>query len=437
MPTKSPFEVSDDDDDPFSDRNYTRLIKQTDSYRQTSASQNPFDVEERSSRGIPLRDYPPIPDSRHIPKVSAFTTETELAPTPDTPTRKTVLYQILFGGRLKGWPYFTIFVTVIDLSVFLYELIKMGIYTKTIFQTKPYFNPMLGPSSYVQINCGARYLPCMTSIESVLDASSVKWPCPNSTSSSTDVCSLSELCGMGGFSDSVDTPHQWWRLFTCIFIHAGFLHIIFNLFLQIALGSKIEIYVGLLRYAFIYIASGFSGSLLGLNFLPAGMASSGASGALCGSCIALNLLLLIYNNNISHYDPRLKGPGNRRNFKVMLIGSFVEVLVLIVLGLLPGIDNFAHIGGFVIGLALGTVILPNPHFVYEEDKRTRKPTIYFTWIFVRIVCLALSIAYFVLLAKNFADKGVMASESCKWCKYINCLPVNGWCEQGELSVSTD
>lgn len=44
---------------------------------------------------------------------------------------------------------------------------------------------------------GSRFTPCMREISDLADQSQ-KWPCPNSTRSTTDVCSLSELCGMGG-----------------------------------------------------------------------------------------------------------------------------------------------------------------------------------------------------------------------------------------------
>ncbi|KAG7824112.1 hypothetical protein KL909_002110 [Ogataea angusta] len=421
---RSPFDVSDDEDDPFSDRNYSRLVNRTEEAKNVPVSGR--------SRHAPSKAYPPVPNVNEVAKESAYNSTTSSIPES---RQRGALYNTFFGGRERGWPYFTYFVSLIQVVVFIYELVKMGIYTKTVFQTKPYFNPMLGPSSYVQINVGARYLPCMTTITGYTDNEQLEWPCPNSTSTSTDVCSLEELCGMGvGFSDG--TPRQWWRLFTSIFIHAGFIHIIFNLLLQVALGSKVERYIGLLRYAFIYVAAGMGGSILGANFLPAGMASSGASGALCGACVAMNLILLIYNNNIDHYDPRLKGRAGRKLFVMMLVGSVVEVIIIFVLGLLPGIDNFAHIGGFVIGIVLGTVLLDSPSFVYEQDGQTRKPLIFFTWIFVRVVCLALTIAYFALLSKNFADKGAEASDSCKWCKYINCLPVNGWCELGDLSATS-
>lgn len=356
--------------------------------------------------------------------------------------------RILIGKRLAGIPYFTSAVTIIQSIVFLYEIIKMGVYTKNIFQTKPYFNPMLGPSSFLEINVGARYLPCMTYIDGVTDLEGLEWPCPNSTSTETDVCSLSELCGLSGIgknSSGVSTPNQWYRMFTAIFIHAGFVHIFFNFMLQIVVGAKIELYIGIIRYAIIYIAAGIGGFLLGCNFTPEGIASMGCSGALFGSCISLNLLILLLTHNAEHYGINLK---SRRAFNMYVLASVVEVVIMIFLGFLPGLDNFSHIGGFLVGIGLGITLLNDPKFVYKpecyHEKRNgtsfmgkRRAKYFYIWCGVRLVMFILTMIYFILLALNFAHKGAKASESCKWCKYLNCLPVNGWCDEGNITITSN
>ena len=84
----------------------------------------------------------------------------------------------------------------------------------------------------------------------------------NSTSVDTYVCSLSELCGLTKLKLSSDgsayLPDQWYRIFIPIF-YAGFLHIIFNLLLQVTMGSSIERNIGIIKYAIIYISSGIGG----------------------------------------------------------------------------------------------------------------------------------------------------------------------------------
>ena len=141
---------------------------------------------------------------------------------------------------------------------------------------------MLGPSPYVLINMGARYVPCMRNQQGVQNANeTITWPCPNATTS-TAQCTLSELCGfngiptpvLGGGLDATPAPNQWFRFITPIFLHAGFVHIGFNMLLQVLLGGDMERIIGHVRFFFVYFASGIFGFVMGGNFAPAGIAST-------------------------------------------------------------------------------------------------------------------------------------------------------------------
>lgn len=352
-------------------------------------------------------------------------------------------------------PWFTIIVTTIQVVVFIVELAKMSIYTGSAFQTKPYFNPMLGPSTFLLISMGARYVPCMHRIDNITLDLLIQFPCPNSTSTDTDVCNLAELCSLGGIPilNNEYAPHQWYRVITPIFLHAGFLHIIFNLLLQITMGWSVEKAIGWLKYSIIYLASGVAGFLLGANFSPNGIASTGASGALFG-IIATNLLLFVYcgKKNTNIY--------NTKHYRLFIIIMVFEIIILFVLGLLPGLDNFSHIGGFCMGLLLSLVFLKDPSFVYNEgiytydadatpwqlfienwnpmnrwnDKIQWKVLV---WVGVRVLSLTLAILFFALLFVNLYSKRMESEKpTCSWCKYLSCIPVNGWCDQGEVTVET-
>lgn len=357
-------------------------------------------------------------------------------------------------------PYFCWLVSLIQIAVFIAELAKMGQLTGSPIQTKPSFNPMIGPSSYVQINMGARFTPCMHAIKDITDDRTINFPCPNSTDATTNVCSLSELCGMGGLKDD-QTPNQWWRFITPIFLHGGFVHIGFNLLLQLKLGADMEKDIGILRFFLVYFASGIGGFVLGGNFTPNGISSTGASGSLFG-VISIDLLDLLFNWQL-YVKPW-------RN----LIIHILEIGISFVLGLLPGLDNFSHIGGFAMGILVGTAILrsPLPFRVRSVDTinhggdgtsyidqngveqmsppikteqrvkvvkfhwskphkhfKNRKP-MWFVWLFVRAACIGLAVAYFVALINQFENGG----GHCSWCKRLSCLPVNGWCDQGKIKT---
>lgn len=336
-----------------------------------------------------------------------------------------------------------------------------GILTSSPIEIHPAFNPMIGPSPYVLINMGARYVPCMHNMPNIQNSSTViSWPCPNATdiTGPSVSCSLSDLCGNGGvpnprpggsITDS-PAPNQWWRFIVPIFLHAGIIHIGFNLLLQLTLGREIEKLIGSIRFAIVYFAAGIFGFVLGGNFAASGIASTGCSGSLFG-VLAITLLDLLYNW------------GQRRSPVKDLLFIFVDVAIAFVLGLLPGLDNFSHIGGFLMGLVLGVCILRSPiafsrrtsqmyvtpaatdsrdhgivSFVRQPVSffKDRRP-IWWAWWFVRAAALFGALIGFILLLENFYVWGT----TCGWCKYLSCLPVTvsgtDWCSIGTLQITSN
>lgn len=240
--------------------------------------------------------------------------------------------------------------------------------TGSPIETKPTFNPMIGPSPYLQIYMGARYDPCMKNIPNVQNATvPVYWPCPNATSLRAE-CSLSQSCGfsgvpnprVGGSLNDKPEPNQWFRFITPMFIHAGFVHIGFNLLVQMTMGAEMERMIGIWRYSLTYLASGIFGFVFGGNYAAQLEPSDGCSGALFG-ILALYLLDLLYD------WPQRQSPW------LELIIMILGVAVSFVLGLLPGLDNFAHIGGFIMGLAIGLTIMRSPNALRERIGLARQP----------------------------------------------------------------
>lgn len=246
-------------------------------------------------------------------------------------------------------------------------LLSAGQLTGSPIQTKPSFNPMIGPSSSVQILMGARYDPCMKNLPNIQNSTKIlNFPCPNVTSNAAE-CTLKEVCGFGGVPDnhangSLDdpAPNQWWRFIIPMFLHAGFIHIGFNLLVQMTMGADMERMVGMWRYTLTYFASGIFGFVLGGNYAAQLQASDGCSGALFG-ILALYLLDLLYDW------------PNRPSPWVELIIMILGVAISFVLGLLPGLDNFSHLGGFAMGLAIGLTIMRSPNALRERIGLSRQP----------------------------------------------------------------
>ena len=138
------------------------------------------------------------------------------------------------------------------------------------------------------------------------------------------------------------------RLFSSMFLHAGFTHIVFNLFALGYLGGFAERSIGKTRYFGIYIAAGIFGALLYgiLYVIMSGNSSSvliGASGAISG-VMGITAAL-----------------GNIRGYYWLAIQVLYAVIGSVVS--IP-IAFTAHVGGFVVGLLLTKLLI-----VAEKKKR--------------------------------------------------------------------
>ena len=90
------------------------------------------------------------------------------------------------------------------------------------------------------------------------------------------------------------------------------------------------------------------------------------------------------------------------------------MLVLVLFGFLPWVDNFAHVFGFVSGFLISLVIMPYITFNREGLFYTRKGR-----IIVIVVSLLTVLGLFAaLLAVFYALPG----ETCEACKFFSCIP---------------
>lgn len=140
--------------------------------------------------------------------------------------------------------------------------------------------------------------------------------------------------------------NQWWRLVTAGFIHADFIHIAANLYAFYGLGSLLERFYGPSRSIGIYLLSLFGANVLVTLFSPWAVPTVGASGAIMGVLGATLFYFWRYRNMLSH--------GKR------YLGELVKMAVInTAIGLLPGISLWGHVGGLLVGLAMGWILLPD------------------------------------------------------------------------------
>ncbi|BGO88928.1 hypothetical protein NBRC10512_005682 [Rhodotorula toruloides] len=320
------------------------------------------------------------------------------------------------GVGMQRWPFASWALAVVMTAVLIYELVKMKSYTGSPIQTKPSFNVMIGPSAEVLINLGARFAGCIKYISGVTD---LTWTClqdtNKSTLSSTDAqCTMSDVCGFGGFKivDGTGGPNQSFRFFVPIFLHAGVVHLLLNMLAQCTSAAQVERMMGTPRFLVVYLASGIFGFALGANFALVGQPSVGASGAIFGTHAALLVDLLAHWK--IEYRPLRK-----------LLFLVVEIVIGLGLGWVPGVDNFAHLGGFLMGLLTSILLFPIVH-----PSRTHK----YVFIGLRLLALPLVVVVFVVLVRNFYTGD--PATACSWCRYLSCWPTaaNNHCKGTGLAT---
>lgn len=133
---------------------------------------------------------------------------------------------------------------------------------------------------------------------------------------------------------------EWWTLFTAIYLHGGILHILFNVLWIRQLGPAVEEMYGPARFFVIFTVSGVAGFVVSnLLGVPLTVGASGSIFGLLGAMVAF---------------------GRRRGgaFGAMILRQYAQwAIMMFILGFfMSGVNNLAHAGGFLGGLAAGLVL---------------------------------------------------------------------------------
>lgn len=147
------------------------------------------------------------------------------------------------------------------------------------------------------------------------------------------------------YEPNIIEGHEYYRIFTCLFLHFGITHLLNNMVLLGALGWNLELEIGKVRFVIIYFASGIIGNIVSLFYdltLEQPAVSAGASGAIFGLMGALLYVVIANRGRLG----RLSGRG-----------MLVMVILSLYFGLTStGVDNLAHIGGLVSGFMLAVLL---------------------------------------------------------------------------------
>ena len=171
-----------------------------------------------------------------------------------------------------------------------------------------------------------------------------------------------QLVRFGANATDLVLAGQWYRLLTATFVHVGVVHLATNMWCLYNLGLLGEPLLGKWGLIATYLVTGIAGNLLSLGvnvFLfvvtrsPDISVGAGASGAVFG--IAGILIVLLSNHKLP--IPLVELQRLRRSV-IQFAGLNLIIGLATVFVPLVRIDNMAHIGGFLSGLALGPPLVP-------------------------------------------------------------------------------
>lgn len=153
-----------------------------------------------------------------------------------------------------------------------------------------------------------------------------------------------DLLNWGANYRPLTVDGEWWRLFTCYFVHIGIMHLLLNMYALIYIGLLLEPRLGIARFLSAYLLTGIAASLTSLAWHNYTV-SAGASGAIFGMYGVF--LAMLTTNHI---------PKHQRRALLTSIVFFVGYNLMY--GMKSGIDNAAHIGGLLSGMMIGYAFMP-------------------------------------------------------------------------------
>jgi membrane associated rhomboid family serine protease len=199
---------------------------------------------------------------------------------------------------------------------------------------------------------------------------------------------------------------QWWRFVTPIFLHVQLpifaslpIHLLANMYGLFMLGPYVEKLYGSAKFVVFWVLTGVAGvaasyltvrpelahgSLGRFLFKPTDTASAGASGALFG----LIGVLFVFGLKYRHELPE----GLKRAFGT---GMLPTILINLFIGYAGSgfIDNAAHLGGLVSGMALALAV--------GYKRPGERGSVAVAWHVLQAACLALVVVSFVMVGRHF------------------------------------
>ena len=150
---------------------------------------------------------------------------------------------------------------------------------------------------------------------------------------------------MGALSYDTFMSGAWYQIITSMFLHFGISHLINNMILLTYVGCELERRIGSVAYLVLYLVTGICGNVASLVYYHLNgsvVVSAGASGAIFGVMGALIIILVIQHTQTPELSPR-------RLVLSAVLSIYYGITTI-------GVDNAAHIGGFISGIIGGFLL---------------------------------------------------------------------------------
>jgi rhomboid protease GluP len=184
---------------------------------------------------------------------------------------------------------------------------------------------------------------------------------------------------------------EWWRLFTPMFVHVGFIHFALNSLALFYIGQQIEQLVGARWFLIDYFIAGLVGGVASAVFTVG--VSAGASGAIFG----LLGVGFVFERLVARKIRKETGQRLRRGPYTGLVIVNLIIGFIISQGGPIGIDNAAHVGGLLGGCSLCFAML-----CLKQNRLLNTSKIY-AWIIFLLLALFVGIGSVIGTSPDYIE----------------------------------
>ncbi|MCU0642597.1 MAG: rhomboid family intramembrane serine protease [archaeon] len=149
----------------------------------------------------------------------------------------------------------------------------------------------------------------------------------------------------GGFTEMfiLDSGRmiEVWRFVSAIFLHAGFAHLLANLFALALFGTILEGFIGSRKFLLVFFASGIFANLIAVWFYPLSLGASGAIYGILGAFVIIRPMMTVW---VSGFP-----------MPAIVAGIFWAAGGILGLFYPSATGHIAHLTGMAIGLMFGAL----------------------------------------------------------------------------------